>query len=38
MNRVILPKFFIDKYGRSFYMEVYKDKIIIKPLENKKGE
>lgn len=38
LNRVILPKFFIDKYGRSFYMEVYKDKIIIKPLENKKGE
>lgn len=38
MNRVIIPKFFIDKYGRSFYMEVYKDKIIIKPLENKKGE
>jgi len=38
LNRIIIPKFFIDKYGRSFYMEVYKDKIVIKPLENKKGE
>lgn len=38
LNRVIIPKFFIDKYGRSFYMEVYEDKIIIRPLEHKKGE
>ena len=30
-NRVIIPKFFIDKYGRQFYMEVYEDKIILKP-------
>lgn len=41
LNRIILPKFFIDKYGRSFYMEVYEDKIVIKPMVNKtdkKGE
>lgn len=36
-NRVIIPKTFINKYGRQFYMEIYNDKIIIKPL-NKKGE
>lgn len=37
-NRVILPKAFINKYGRSFYMEVYKNQIILKPLKNKEGE
>ena len=36
MNRVIIPKFFIDKYGREFYMEIYNDKIVLKPT--KKGE
>ncbi len=37
MNRIIIPKFFIDEHGRDFYMEVYKDKIIITPLK-KEGE
>ena len=37
-NRVIIPQAFINKYGRQFYMEVYEDKIILKPLKNKKGE
>lgn len=35
-NRVIIPKFFVDKYGRQFYMEIYEDKIVLKPI--KKGE
>ena len=35
-NRVIIPKVFIEKFGRQFSMEVYKDKIILKPI--KKGE
>ena len=35
-NRVIIPKAFIDKYGRQFYMEIYEDKIVLKPI--KKGE
>lgn len=35
-NRVIIPKKFIDQHGRLFYMEVYNDKIIIKP--RKEGE
>lgn len=39
MNRIIIPKFFIDKFGRQFYMEIYEDKIILKPIiEEKKGE
>lgn len=36
MNRVIIPKSFINKFGRQFSMEVYEDKIILKPI--KKGE
>lgn len=36
LNRIIIPKFFIDKFGRDFYMEVYNDKIILTPI--KKGE
>lgn len=35
-NKVIIPKAFIEKYGREFYMEVYKDKLVLKPI--KKGE
>lgn len=30
-NRLIIPKHFVDKHGRLFYMEVYKDMIILKP-------
>lgn len=36
MNRVIIPKFFVERYGREYYMEIYDDKIILKPI--KKGE
>jgi len=35
-NRVIIPQKFIDKYGSTFSMEVYKDKIVLIPM--KKGE
>lgn len=36
LNRVIIPKFFIDKFGRQFYMEIYEDYIKIIPI--RKGE
>lgn len=36
MNKVILPKAFVTKWGNRFYMEVYADKIILKPI--RKGE
>lgn len=35
MGRVMLPKKFIDKWGREFYMEVFEDKIILKPVNKK---
>ena len=36
LNRVVLPKKFIDDNGRKFYMEVYKDKIILRPIREDK--
>lgn len=35
MNRIIIPKFFIEQFGRQFYMEIYEDKIILKPIKKK---
>lgn len=35
MNKVVLPKAFVTKWGNQFYMEVYADKIILVPV--KKG-
>ncbi len=36
MNKVVIPRFFVKKWGYQFYMEVYEDKIVLIPL--KKGE
>jgi hypothetical protein len=36
-NRIIIPKFIIDKYGRDFYLEVYPDGM-MKLIPIKKGE
>ena len=36
MNRVMIPKKFIDKWGREFYMEVFNDKIILRPVRKDK--
>ena len=27
-NRIIIPKIYIDKYGRDFYLEIYEDGTI----------
>lgn len=35
-NKIIIPKAIIEQWGREFYMEIYQDKIILKPI-NKKG-
>ena len=40
-NRIIIPKFFIDNYGRNFYLDIYDDGTIkLIPVEklNKKEE
>ena len=33
-SRIILPKEFVEKNGNEFYLEVYKDKIILKPAND----
>lgn len=35
-NRIIMPKFLIEKYGNEFYLEVYSDET-IKLVPVKKG-
>lgn len=34
-NRIIIPKAIIEQWGRNFYMEIYQDKIILKPIKMK---
>jgi len=36
LNKVVIPKAFVEKHGYEFSMEVYKDKIILRPI--KEGE
>jgi hypothetical protein len=36
-NKMIIPKAIIEQWGNEFYMEIYQNKIILKPI-NKKGE
>lgn len=36
-NKIRLPKSVINEFGSKFYMEIYEDKIVLKPIE-KKGE
>ena len=35
-NRIIIPKVFIDNWGREYYMEVYKDHIKLIPVKKEK--
>ena len=35
-NKIIIPKAIIEQWGKGFYMEIYADKIILRPI--KKGE
>ena len=35
MNKIVIPKAFITKWGNQFYMEVYSNKIILKPIKEK---
>ena len=32
-NRIIIPKVFIDNWGRQFYLEVYEDYIKLIPVK-----
>ena len=32
-NKILIPKITLEKMGRSFYMEIYEDKIILIPIK-----
>lgn len=32
-SRIIIPKFFVNKHGLCYRMEVYEDKIILIPIK-----
>lgn len=37
-NKIIIPKFIIDKFARDFLMEVYDDgTMVLKPIMKKEG-
>lgn len=36
-NRIIIPKFIVNKYGRDFYMTIYEDGTIkLEPIKKDK--
>jgi len=35
-NSIRIPQFIIDMWGRDYYMEIYKNKIILKPVREVK--
>jgi hypothetical protein len=38
LNRIIIPKIIIDKYGRDFYLEYYDDETIkLVPIEKQQN-
>lgn len=38
-NRIIIPKIYIDNYGRDFYMTIKSTgEIILKPIKKKEGQ
>lgn len=35
LNRILIPKFVIDKYGREFYFDIMEDETIMLTPKNK---
>lgn len=39
MNRILIPKFIVEKYGREFYLDVMDDDtIILRPVKKEDKE
>ena len=36
LNRIVIPKVVIDKFGYLYSMEVYEDKLILRPVRKDK--
>lgn len=37
-NKIRIPKNFIEKHGNRYLMEIYDDKIKLRPIEKRKEE
>lgn len=35
-NKMIIPKKIVEQWGNQFYMEIYQDKIILRPVRKDK--
>ena len=35
-NKMIIPKKIVELWGNEFYMEIYQDKIVLKPIKKEK--
>lgn len=35
-HKMIIPKKCVEKWGLDYYMEIYEDKMIIKPIKKEK--
>lgn len=36
LNQILMPRAVIRKMGKEFYMEIYKDKIVLVPVKKDK--
>ena len=36
LNKVVLPKKFVEKHGREYFMEIYQDYIKLVPVRKEK--
>ena len=34
-NKMIIPKAIVQQWGNQFYMEIYQDKIILRPVKKR---
>ena len=37
-NKMIIPRFLVKQWGYRFSMEVFEDRIVLKPLDKEKEE
>lgn len=38
VNKIIIPKTFVKEHGYEFYMDIYKDKIVLIPVKKKEEQ
>ena len=36
-NKITIPKKFVEEHGNEFYMEIYKNKIVLIPIKEERS-